>query len=70
MIPLADPRLGCGWHDVERGGDDGVWRWTDGDAAIALQGGHVLDIEVALAERYWLEERLSAVDRTRSGRAA
>jgi hypothetical protein len=69
VIPLADPRLGSGWHDVERAGDDAVWRWTDGDAAAALQGGHVLDIEVALTARYWLE-RFSAADRTRSARAA
>jgi hypothetical protein len=54
-IPLTDPRLSSGWHDVEHGSDDVVWRWTDGDAALALPGGKVLDIEVAITERYWLD---------------
>jgi autotransporter passenger strand-loop-strand repeat protein len=56
MIRLADPRLGSGWHDIERAGDDVAWRWTDGNAAIALSGGHVLDIEVAIIERYWVDD--------------
>ena len=45
-IALHDPRLGHGWHTPEA-----AWRWTDGDATLALTG--VLDIEIALTERYW-----------------
>jgi autotransporter passenger strand-loop-strand repeat protein len=52
-IALTDGRLGPGWHDVERDGSK-AWRWTNGDAALALAGGRSLDIEVAMTERYWL----------------
>jgi hypothetical protein len=51
-IPLADARLGAGWHAVETAG--GGWRWTDGDAALDVVGGHVLEVEVAISARYWL----------------
>ena len=53
-IALTDPRLGAGWHAAEIGG---AWRWTDGAAELALPGGQrVLDVEVAITERYWLDE--------------
>jgi hypothetical protein len=55
-ISLNDPRLGSGWHDTEYSGGDIVWRWTDGEAGLALPGGRALDIEVAIAERYWLND--------------
>ena len=32
-VDLDDPALGAGWHAAEAG-----WRWTDGDAAIAIPG--------------------------------
>ena len=28
-----------------------------GNAGLALPGGHVLDIEIAMTERYWADER-------------
>lgn len=54
-IPLADARLGRGWHAPERGADSVVWRWTDGAAEIALAGGGLLDIVVAMTECYWAD---------------
>ncbi len=56
-IAIDDPRLSSGWHDAEGDGKAGAWRWTDGNAGLALPGGHVLDIEIAMAERYWVDER-------------
>ena len=58
---LADPRLVSGWHEAEHAGSktgDGEgaapgWRWTDGDAGLAVAG--VLEVEVAMTGRYWLE---------------
>jgi autotransporter passenger strand-loop-strand repeat protein len=52
QIALTDGRLSSGWYPVESAGD---WRWTDGNAGLALAGVRVLEIEVALTERYWLE---------------
>ena len=49
-IGLGDGRLGAGWHAMEAGG---AWRWTDGAAALAIEGG-VLEIAVAMGEVYWL----------------
>ena len=57
-IALTDPRLGAGWHAAESGSAEVAWRWTDGAAELALPGGRrVLDIEVAITERYWLDDR-------------
>jgi collagen type I/II/III/V/XI/XXIV/XXVII alpha len=50
QVPLTDPRLGCGWHAAEQ-----ELRWTDGDAALAPAGARVIDIAIAMTERYWLE---------------
>ncbi len=47
-IPLTE--LGSGWHAPEAG-----WRWTDGNAAIALPADATLDIRVAMTERYWVQ---------------
>ena len=52
-IPLADPRLGSGWHAVEPDGADGGWRWTDGDARLNVAGARVLEVEVVMTEHYW-----------------
>jgi hypothetical protein len=55
-IALDDPRLGSGWHDVEcNGAGLPGWRWTNGDAALAVTGPGELDIEVAVTVRYWAE---------------
>ena len=51
-VPLDDPRLGVGWHAMEP-----HWRWTDGDAALAIGGAHVLEITLAMTARYWREGR-------------
>jgi hypothetical protein len=61
-IPLTDPCFGSGWYDAEYGNDDVTWRWTDGDGGLVVAGGHVLDIEVAMTERYWLTEPSAASD--------
>jgi hypothetical protein len=53
-IPLGDARLGSGWHALEADGAGGFWRWTDGDAALDVAGASVLEVEVAMTERYWL----------------
>ncbi|HEY4173296.1 MAG TPA: Hint domain-containing protein, partial [Rhodopila sp.] len=47
-IPVDDAAIGSGWWDVERD-DQATWRWTDGDAAIAIAsaGPCRLDIEIA-----------------------
>ena len=50
-LPLHDPRLGLGWHDVEPG-----FRWTAGRAAITLPGvarPRRLEIVTAPMLRYW-----------------
>jgi hypothetical protein len=69
-IALTDPRFGSGWYDIEHGGEDGVWRWTDGHAGLALPGGLVLDIEVAITERYWLDDQPPAAGHTKPVAAA
>jgi autotransporter passenger strand-loop-strand repeat protein len=46
-ITLTDARLGKGWYGVENG-----WRWTDGDAAIAVAKARVLEIGLAMTARY------------------
>ena len=48
-VRLADPRLTSGWHNVEDG-----WRWTDGDAGLALAGVRRLELTVVMAERHWV----------------
>jgi autotransporter passenger strand-loop-strand repeat protein len=57
VVPLADARLGAGWHAVEA---NGGWRWTDGDAGLDAAGAHVLEVEVAIAARYWRPLRNAA----------
>ena len=48
-IPLTGPALTTGWHELEDG-----WRWTDGNAALAVQGPGLLQITLAGALRYRL----------------
>ena len=54
VIPLADARLGAGWHVFEADGAGGGWRWTDGNAGLDVAGAGVLEVAVAMTERYWL----------------
>jgi hypothetical protein len=53
-LDIDDPTLGTGWHAQEKG-----WRWTDGHAAIDVQGPAVLVITLAGRLRY-PELRLAA----------
>jgi hypothetical protein len=51
-VSLDGPALGTGWHAPEPG-----WRWTDGDAGLALTGVRELAFEVVMAGTYWQEEQ-------------
>jgi len=50
-VCLESAGLGAGWLAPEAG-----WRWTNGDAAIAVQGVRELAFELALAGTYWHHE--------------
>jgi len=54
-IPLFDLRLISGWHVPEHDGAGSGWRWTNGDAGLALDRVRTLTINVAMTERYWPE---------------
>ncbi len=56
-IRLASPRLGAGWHAVERS-RRATWRWTDGDATLDVPGGQILMFQVAQTERYWRDDAI------------
>ncbi|MFI4981359.1 MAG: Hint domain-containing protein, partial [Nevskiales bacterium] len=59
-VALDDAALGCGWHEVEAGeGAAPGWRWTDGDASLAIVGVQVLEVEVAITEQYWVGQAKS-----------
>ena len=47
-LALDDARLGDGWHAPER-----FWRWTAGDAGVAVAGARVLAFDLAITGRYW-----------------
>ena len=49
-VTLDDPRLSSGWHAAEPD-----WRWTDGDAGIALAGVRTVRFDVAMRGTYWHE---------------
>jgi hypothetical protein len=55
-IALDDPRLSSGWHTPEAD-----WRWTNGDAGLALAGVRTLEFSVALTGSYWVKPAASAV---------
>ena len=55
LIALNDPRLTSGWRAPETD-----WRWTDGDAGIALGGVRDLEFEVAMSGDYWVEKASKA----------
>jgi hypothetical protein len=41
-MALDDPALGTGWHAAEAG-----WRWTDGDAQLAIKGPALVYVTLA-----------------------
>ena len=47
-VPFDDPRLSSGWLDPEAD-----WRWTDGDAGLALAGVRELAFDVVMTGSYW-----------------
>ncbi len=50
-LPLSDPRLAKGWHDVEPS-----LRWTDGDGLVVAASGARLEVRLADAGgRYWIQ---------------
>ena len=49
-IALGDSRLSSGWHAPEA-----EWRWTNGDAGIALAGVSTISFGLALTGTYWEE---------------
>ncbi len=59
-IALDDPRLSAGWHAPEGHSAQADLRWTDGDAALPIAGGRVLELWVAPLERYWRAPRRTA----------
>ncbi len=50
-IGLDSPLIGSGWHVSESG-----WRWTAGNAALAVEGARELAFEIAMAGHYWSDE--------------
>lgn len=50
-VSLDSPGLSSGWHAAER-----AWRWTDGDAVLAVAGARELIVEVAMAGTYWRDD--------------
>ncbi len=47
-VPLDDPRRGVGWYLPEQD-----WRWTDGRAALALDGAAELSVAITPMLAYW-----------------
>ena len=50
-LPLDDPLLPEGWHAAEES-----LRWTDGDAAVMVQGARTLRLDVLRLGRYWADD--------------
>lgn len=44
-IALGDAALRAGWHPIEQSGE-GVWRWTSGEATLALSGPGLLEVSL------------------------
>ncbi len=51
-VSLESPGLHSGWHPPEPS-----WRWTDGDAGVAVAGARELAFEVAMTGTYWQAEK-------------
>jgi len=47
-LSLDDSILCFGWHEPEP-----KWRWTNGDAGLALTGARTLAFDVAMTGTYW-----------------
>jgi hypothetical protein len=56
-VSLDSQGLSAGWHALEAG-----WRWTDGDATLALAGIRELAFDVALVGTYWREQERREVE--------
>ncbi len=54
-VPLDDARLSSGWHAAES-----AWRWTNGDAGLALAGVREMSFRPALSGSYWAKGRTAA----------
>ena len=54
-IELGGPMFSAGWHARESD-----WRWTNGDALLAIAGEHELAFEVAMTGTYWQDEMTRA----------
>jgi hypothetical protein len=50
-VSLESAGLSSGWHASEAG-----WRWTDGDAGLAVNGARELAFEVAMTGTYWCDQ--------------
>jgi hypothetical protein len=48
-VSLDSPGLATGWHAPEA-----VWRWTDGDATLAVAGARDVRFRIASTGSYWL----------------
>ena len=48
VVRLDDARMSSGWHTPEDG-----WRWTNGDAGLALAGAGYLGFDVVMTGTYW-----------------
>ncbi len=56
ILALTDPCLGAGWHAAEPGdATSEALRWTDGTAEIAVGGGRLLEVKLAMRAAYWRE---------------
>jgi hypothetical protein len=59
-IALDNPALAQGWWDVERNARR-IWRWTSGDARIALpEGATMLEVQLMATAAYRMDARLRA----------
>jgi hypothetical protein len=47
-VSFCSSGVSCGWHPAEAG-----WRWTDGDAELAVTGVRELAFELAMTGSYW-----------------
>jgi hypothetical protein len=57
-MPVDDPALNDGWHQVEHDGTH-LWRWTDGNARlpmVAMAGAAMVEVFVAFSTHYRLND--------------